>query len=180
MRTSSTEPRVPGPSASCAAPLARRLPANLDRLFTYLRGGLSKLWSLLGPYYNTGPNTGPNLGDPKWDHNFDNHPRIAKGLVAAHLEIPLKPLLRCADQASCYLNRMLCHQHNSALLSHTQSSCKSVQQVSQTLRAQLASSCIWRKASACIQSNTLQGSQNEKHGLTSASSDPPRKIMSPS
>ena len=21
-----------------------------------------------------GPNTGPNLGDPKWDHNFDNHP----------------------------------------------------------------------------------------------------------
>ena len=142
MRTSSTEPRVPGPSASCAAPLARRLPANLDRLFTYLR--------------------------------------IAKGLVAAHLEIPLKPLLRCADQASCYLNRMLCHQHNSALLLHTQSSCKSVQQVSQTLRAQLASSCIWRKASACIQSNTPQGSQNDKHGLTSASSDPPRKIMSPS
>ena len=28
-------------------------------------GGLSKLWSLLGPYYNTGPTTGPNLGDPK-------------------------------------------------------------------------------------------------------------------
>ena len=39
-----------------------------------LTGGLSKLWSFLGPYYNTGPNTGPNLGDPKRDHNFDNPP----------------------------------------------------------------------------------------------------------
>ena len=33
-------------------------------------GELSKLWSLLGPYYNTGP----NLGDPKSDHNFDSSP----------------------------------------------------------------------------------------------------------
>ena len=37
-------------------------------------GELSKLWSLFGPYYNTGPNTGPNLGDPKRDHDFDNSP----------------------------------------------------------------------------------------------------------
>ena len=32
--------------------------------------GLSKSWSFLGPYYNTGPNS----GDPKRDHNFDNPP----------------------------------------------------------------------------------------------------------
>ena len=42
-------------------------------------GGLSKLWSLLGPYYKTGPNTGPNLGDPKRDHNFDNSPDEGMG-----------------------------------------------------------------------------------------------------
>ena len=40
--------------------------------------GLSKLWSFLGPYYNTGPNTGPNLEDPKRNQNFDNPPKVGK------------------------------------------------------------------------------------------------------
>ena len=41
-----------------------------ERSCRRIYGGLSKLWSLLGPYCNTGP----NLGDPKRDHNFDNLP----------------------------------------------------------------------------------------------------------
>ena len=36
-----------------------------------MHGWLSKLWSLLGPYYNTAL---IYLGYPKRDHNFDNQP----------------------------------------------------------------------------------------------------------
>ena len=50
------------------------------RCFPY--GGLSKLWSILGPHYNTGP----NLGDPKRDHNFDNPPYTSWTSVPVRVE----------------------------------------------------------------------------------------------
>ena len=46
---------------------------NLEAVYVYIYGGLSKLWCLFGypkywvPYYNR---------DPKRDHNFDNHPYV--------------------------------------------------------------------------------------------------------